>query len=87
MKNRVALIPRLGMPTRGEEHSQPLGDWCFLPDDAGSLEAAVDAAAGHALWHFNSGQRISASPRLRRPMAFSYVAIAQERRFHFALPH
>jgi outer membrane protein assembly factor BamB len=37
------------------------GDLVFAGDDQGVL-TALNAASGKALWHFNTGQRISASP-------------------------
>ncbi len=59
----------------------------FFGDDAGSLEA-VDAANGHALWHFNTGQTFRASPMTYAVDGVQYVAIAGESEiFSFALPH
>jgi len=58
----------------------------FFGDDAGSLEA-VDAANGHALWHFNTGQTFRASPMTYAVDGAQYVAIAGESEiFSFALP-
>lgn len=63
------------------------GGLVFFADDAGSLEA-VDATIGHALWHFNTGQRISASPMTYAVDGVQYVSIcAGSDVFSFALPH
>jgi len=63
------------------------GGLVFFADDAGSLEA-VDATTGHALWHFNTGQRISASPMTYAVDGVQYVAIsAGSDVFVFSLPH
>jgi alcohol dehydrogenase (cytochrome c) len=63
------------------------GGLVFFADDAGSLEA-VDATTGHALWHFNTGQRISASPMTYAVDGIQYVAIsAGSDVFIFSLPH
>jgi alcohol dehydrogenase (cytochrome c) len=59
----------------------------FFGDDAGSLEA-VEATTGHALWHFNTGQRISASPMTYAVDGAQYVTIcAGSDVFSFALPN
>jgi alcohol dehydrogenase (cytochrome c) len=58
----------------------------FFADDAQSLEA-VDAQTGKALWHFNTGQDISASPMTYAVAGKQYVAIAAGSDvFSFALP-
>ncbi len=51
------------------------GGLVFFADDAGSLEA-VEAQTGHALWHFNTGQNIYASPMTYAVEDSQYVAIA-----------
>jgi len=51
------------------------GGLVFFADDAGSLEA-VEAQTGHALWHFNTGQNIYASPMTYAVGDSQYVAIA-----------
>jgi alcohol dehydrogenase (cytochrome c) len=51
------------------------GGLVFLADDAGSLEA-VNARTGVALWHFNTGQRIDASPMTFGVGGVQYVAVA-----------
>lgn len=63
------------------------GGLLFFGDDAGSFEA-VEAASGHALWHFNTGQRMHASPMTYEVSGFQYVAVAAgSDLFSFALPH
>ena len=58
----------------------------FFGDDAGSFEA-IDARNGRPLWHFNTGQDISASPMSYAIGAKQYVAIAAGSDvFSFALP-
>lgn len=58
----------------------------FFGDDAGELEA-VDAESGSALWHFNTGQNIHASPMTFAVDGVQYVAIAAgSDLFCFALP-
>ena len=62
------------------------GGLVFFGDDSGSLEA-VDAASGKSLWHFNTGQDISASPMTYAVDGKQYVAIAAGSDvFSFALP-
>jgi alcohol dehydrogenase (cytochrome c) len=62
------------------------GRLVFFADDANSLEA-VEATTGHALWHFNTGQRISASPMTYAVDGVQYVVIcAGSDVFSFALP-
>jgi alcohol dehydrogenase (cytochrome c) len=51
------------------------GDLTFLGDDAQSLEA-IDARDGKPLWHFTTGQDISASPMTYAVAGKQYVAIA-----------
>jgi len=59
----------------------------FFADDAGSLEA-VDAANGQPLWHFNTGQRIDASPMSYAIDGMQYVSVAAGSDiFSFLLPH
>jgi alcohol dehydrogenase (cytochrome c) len=62
------------------------GGLVFFGDDAGSFEA-VEAQSGRALWHFNTGQQISASPMSYAIGDKQYVAIAAGSNvFSFALP-
>ncbi|HZW80128.1 MAG TPA: PQQ-dependent dehydrogenase, methanol/ethanol family [Candidatus Deferrimicrobiaceae bacterium] len=78
-------------PQAGRGHS-----WCgtfttagglvFFGDDSGSLEA-VDAATGRALWHFNTGQEVRASPMTYAVEGIQYVTVAAGSDvFTFALP-
>jgi alcohol dehydrogenase (cytochrome c) len=63
------------------------GGLVFFCDDANSLEA-VDAANGHALWYFNTGQSFAASPMTYAVDGAQYVAIsAGSDVFSFTLPH
>ncbi len=58
----------------------------FFGDESGSLEA-VDAQTGKPLWHFNTGQDISASPMTYAVDGKQYVAIAAGSDvYSFALP-
>ncbi|HZV59623.1 MAG TPA: PQQ-binding-like beta-propeller repeat protein [Candidatus Eremiobacteraceae bacterium] len=62
------------------------GGLVFFGDDAGSFEA-VDAQSGKPLWHFNTGQDMSASPMSYAVAGKQYVAIAAGSDiFSFALP-
>jgi alcohol dehydrogenase (cytochrome c) len=75
----------------GEGHSSAgvmttSGGLVFFGDDARSFEA-VDATTGKPLWHFNTGQNISASPMTYSVGSKQYVAIAAGSDiFTFALP-
>ena len=58
----------------------------FFGDDANSLEA-VDGRTGRALWHFNVGQSMTASPMAFALKGRQYVAIAAGNNVvAFALP-
>jgi alcohol dehydrogenase (cytochrome c) len=62
------------------------GGLLFFGDDAESFEAA-DARQGKPLWHFNTGQEMSASPMTYAVKGKQYVAIAAGSDvFSFALP-
>jgi len=62
------------------------GGLVFFGDDAQSFEA-VDAQTGKPLWHFNTGQDLSASPMTYAVRGKQYVAIAAGSDiFSFALP-
>jgi len=62
------------------------GGLVFFGDDAGSLEA-VEARTGKPLWHFNTGQDMSASPMSYAIADRQYVAIAAGSNvFSFKLP-
>jgi alcohol dehydrogenase (cytochrome c) len=63
------------------------GGLVFFGDDTGSLEA-VEARTGRALWHFNTGQTMHASPMTYAVDGIQYVALTVESDvFSFALPH
>jgi alcohol dehydrogenase (cytochrome c) len=51
------------------------GGLIFSGDDQGGL-TALDAAGGKPLWHFNTGQQISASPVSYSFKGTQYIAIA-----------
>jgi alcohol dehydrogenase (cytochrome c) len=78
-------------PQIGRGHSNggvmtTAGGLVFFGDDAGSFEA-VDARSGKPLWHFNTGQDMSASPMSYAVEGQQYVAIAAGSDvFSFALP-
>ncbi|MGH9404786.1 MAG: pyrroloquinoline quinone-dependent dehydrogenase [Terriglobia bacterium] len=62
------------------------GGLVFFGDDAGSFVAAA-ARTGTALWHFNTGQNVHASPMSYAVNGRQYVAIAAgSDLFTFALP-
>ena len=63
------------------------GGLVFFGDDTESLEA-VEARSGRALWHFNTGQTMHASPMTFMVDGVQYVAIAAGSDvFTFSLPH
>ena len=63
------------------------GGLLFFGDDSESLEA-VDAGTGRALWHFNTGQTMHASPMTYAVDGVQYVAVAAGSDvFSFSLPH
>ena len=78
-------------PQVGSGHSSggtmsTAGGLVFFGDDANSFEA-VDARSGEPLWHFNTGQDMSASPVSYAVAGKQYVAIAAGSDvFSFALP-
>jgi alcohol dehydrogenase (cytochrome c) len=78
-------------PQIGSGHSSggtmtSAGGLLFFGDDAQSFEA-VDARDGKPLWHFNTGQDISASPMSYAVQGKQYVSIAAGSDvFSFALP-
>lgn len=79
-------------PQVGEGHSSAgimstAGGLLFYGDDAQSFEA-IDARDGKPLWHFNTGQDISASPMSYTVRGRQYVAIAAGSDvFTFSLPN
>ena len=78
-------------PQSGNGHSSggtvsTAGGVVFFGDDSGSFEA-VDAQTGKPLWHFNTGQEMSASPMTYAVGGKQYVALAAGSDvFSFALP-
>jgi len=63
------------------------GGLVFFGDDADSFEA-VEARTGHALWHFNTGQKLHASPMSYAVDGVQYVSVAASSDvFSFSLPH
>jgi alcohol dehydrogenase (cytochrome c) len=75
----------------GEGHSSAgamttAGNLVFFGDDARYFEA-IDAQTGKPIWHFNTGQGISASPMTYAVHSKQYVAIAAGSDiFNFTLP-
>ena len=62
------------------------GGLVFFGDDAQSFEA-IDATTGKSLWHFNTGQNISASPMTYAVNSKQFVAVAAGSDiFTFTLP-
>jgi alcohol dehydrogenase (cytochrome c) len=51
------------------------GGLIFAGDDQGFF-TALDAKTGKALWHFNAGQRVSASPVTYSFKGKQYIAVA-----------
>lgn len=78
-------------PQVGSGHSSggtmtTAGGVVFFGDDASSVEA-VEARSGKPLWHFNTGQGMTASPMTYAVAGKQYVAIAAGSDiFCFALP-
>jgi alcohol dehydrogenase (cytochrome c) len=63
------------------------GGLVFFGDDAGFLEG-IEARSGQALWHFNTGQTMHASPMTYMVDGVQYVAVAAGSDvFSFSLPH
>jgi alcohol dehydrogenase (cytochrome c) len=63
------------------------GGLVFFGDDSESFEA-VDAITGRALWHFNTGQTMRASPMSYAVDGVQYVAVsAGSDVFSFSMPH
>ena len=67
--------PQVGMAHSTGGTMTTTGGLLFFGDDAQSLEA-VDARDGKPLWHFNTGQDMSASPMSYAVSGRQYVAIA-----------
>jgi alcohol dehydrogenase (cytochrome c) len=66
--------PQIGRHSTGGTMTTA-GGIVFFGDESGSLEA-VDAHNGKALWHFNTGQDMSASPMTYAVNGRQFVAIA-----------
>ncbi len=78
--------PQVGLTHSSGGTMTTAGGMVFVGDDANSVEA-VDAQTGKPLWHFNTGQDISASPMSYSVAGKQYVAIAAGSDvFSFALP-
>lgn len=65
---------QIGSRTYGAGLLSTAGGLIFAGDDQGFL-TALEARTGKPLWHFNTGQRISASPMTYRFMGKQYVAL------------
>jgi alcohol dehydrogenase (cytochrome c) len=78
--------PQVGQARSAGGTMTTAGGLVFFGDDANSFEA-VDTQNGKPLWHFNTGQDISASPMSYAVAGKQYVAIAAGSDvFSFALP-
>jgi len=78
--------PQIGLGHSFAGTMTTAGDLVFFGDNANSFEA-VDARTGARLWHFQTGQRIHASPMSYAINGTQYVAIAAGSDiFSFALP-
>jgi alcohol dehydrogenase (cytochrome c) len=78
--------PQIGVGRSSAGTMATAADLVFFGDDAGSFEA-VEAQSGKPLWHFNTGQEMSASPMSYAVAGKQYVAIAAGSDiFSFALP-
>ncbi len=63
------------------------GGLVFFGDDAGFFEG-IEARSGHALWHFNTGQTMHASPMTYMVDGVQYVTVAAGSDvFSFSPPH
>jgi alcohol dehydrogenase (cytochrome c) len=66
---------QLGSRSYGAGLLSTAGGLIFAGDDQGFF-TALDATAGKPLWHFNTGQRISASPITYSFKGKQYIAVA-----------
>ncbi len=83
----VWRYPQVGQGNSWGGTLSTAGGLVFFADDAESLEV-VDAVTGRALWHFNTGQSMYASPMTYEVNGVQYVAIAAGSNiFTFVLPH
>jgi len=84
---RVWSYPQVGHADSWGGTLATAGGLVFFGDDAGSVEA-VEAQTGRALWHFNTGQKMHASPMSYMVDGIQYVALsAGSDVFSFSLPH
>jgi alcohol dehydrogenase (cytochrome c) len=82
----VWKYPQVGFGHSSSGTMSTAGGLLFFGDDAQSFEA-LDARNGKPLWHFNTGQDMSASPMTYEVNGRQYVAIAAGSDiFGFALP-
>jgi alcohol dehydrogenase (cytochrome c) len=72
---RVWSYPQTGLGNSWGGTLATAGGLVFFADDSDSFEA-VDAKTGRALWHFNTGQVMRASPMTYSVAGVQYVAIA-----------
>jgi alcohol dehydrogenase (cytochrome c) len=78
--------PQAGSARSSSGTMTTAGSLVFFGDDAGSIEA-IEAQSGRPLWHFNTGEDISASPMSYAASGKQYIAIAAGSNvFSFALP-
>jgi alcohol dehydrogenase (cytochrome c) len=83
----VWRYPQVGRANSWAGTLTTAGDLVFFGNDAGGLEA-VAARTGRALWQFNTGQSMHASPMSYAVDGTQYVAIAAGSDvISFALPH
>ncbi len=66
--------PQIGSRSYGAGLLSTAGGLIFAGDDQGVF-TALDALTGQALWHFNTGQRISASPMTYSFKGKQYIAV------------
>ncbi|MBV9341108.1 MAG: PQQ-binding-like beta-propeller repeat protein [Acidobacteria bacterium] len=84
--NLVWKYAQVGAAHSTGGNTSTAGGLLFFGDDAQAIEA-VDARDGRPLWHFNTGQDMSASPMSYAVGGRQYVAIAAGSDvFTFALP-
>jgi alcohol dehydrogenase (cytochrome c) len=85
--NIVWRYPQVGRGNSWGGTLTTAGDLVFFGNDTGALEA-VGARTGRALWQFNTGQNMHASPMTYAVDGAQYVAVAAGSDvISFALPH
>jgi alcohol dehydrogenase (cytochrome c) len=83
----VWSYPQIGIGKSWGGTLTTAGGLLFFGDDSESFEA-VGASTGRALWHFNAGQMMRASPMTYAVDGVQYVAVAAGSDvFSFSLPH